>query len=173
MRVQPKTFYADLFSKGPPLKPGPAPARIAAPASQSRALVPVNDALPVGQSLPPLDPPLASGLRDLIGDVDAHNLSPRQMADLSQNLYAAGVLSFEEYSLLAFQPELHPDFAATIGALTGETAAPDRPRDFVDIWRERAGFQRRHNAGRTDIIEKTEHIAAVLSRIESPTNIVV
>lgn len=113
---------------------------------------------------------LSSGLRKLIGNVDAHNLSPREMANLSQNLYAAGVISFDEYSLLAFQPELHPDFDRTIGALTGEVAAPDQQRDFVHIWQERADFQRRHNAGRPDLIEKTEHIAAVLNRIEAPNH---
>lgn len=161
MHVQSKTFYADLFSKDPlPIKSGPAP--------ESRALVLVKNGEPDIK-----DPPPASGLRDLIGDADVRNLSPRGMTDLSQNLYAAGVISFEEHSLLAFQPELHPDYDRTIGALTGETAAPDRQRDFVDIWQKRAGFQRRHNAGRPDIIEKTEHIAAALSNIAAPTRIVV
>ena len=144
---------------------------------ESRALVPVNDTVPDNipdtVTLSASAPGRPSALRDVIGNVDAHNLSPREMTNLSQDLYAAGVISFDEYSQLAFQPELHPDYDRTIGALTGETAAPDQRRDFVHIWRERAGFQRRHNANRPDLIAQSEHIALVLGRIESPTNVVV
>ncbi len=95
------------------------------------------------------------------------------MANLSLDLYAAGAISFDDYSLLAFQPELHPDFNRTIGALTGEEANPDRPRDFVSLWDDRAAFQRRHNAGRNDLIEQSERIASVLRRIDTPTNVMV
>ena len=119
-------------------------------------------------------PPAAqkrSALMDLIGELDIHDISPRQMTHLSQTLYAAGALSFEDYSQLAFQPELHPDYERTIGALTGEHAAPDRRRDFVSLWNERADFQRRHNSGRPDLIEQSERIASVLRRIETPMNV--
>ena len=95
------------------------------------------------------------------------------MEDLSLDLYAAGAISFDDYSLLAFQPELHPDFNRTIGALTGEQADPDRPRDFVSLWDDRAAFQRRHNAGRNDLIEQSERIASMLRRIDSPTNVII
>lgn len=36
--------------------------------------------------------------------------------------------------MLANQPELHPDFNRTIGALTGRRAAPDRERDCLAEW---------------------------------------
>ena len=202
MRVQQKTFYADLFSKASPpalpaipvLKTAPSPAPVSARSSEeeaknpgsgngnalieeSRALVPLKEAAPDthADAVTPPDtgPGKPSALRDIIGNVDAHNLSPREMTNLSQDLYAAGVISFDEYSLLAFQPELHPDYDRTVGALTGVTAAPDARRDFVHIWQERASFQRRHNANRPDLIAQSEHIAEVLGRIESPTNVMV
>jgi len=93
------------------------------------------------------------------------------MANLSQDLYAAGVVSFDDYAALAFQPELHPDFGRTIGALTGERAEPDRPRDFVRLWDERAEFQRRHNAARADLVRQNERIAAALRQIDVPTDV--
>jgi hypothetical protein len=93
------------------------------------------------------------------------------MTGLGQDLYTAGAISFEDYSLLAFQPELRPDFDRTIGALTGERAAPDRPRDFVELWSERTDFERHHNPHRPDLIEQSERIALVLLQIESPTNL--
>ncbi len=197
MRIQTKTFYADLFSK-----PGPTPAPVAdikprpAPSPKITAVKPMaplapalssksrtadeeikNDsvpALPVPEAASPVEAPAAqkrSALTKLIGDADIHNMSPRQMTHLSQTLYAAGALSFEDYSQLAFQPELHPDYERTIGALTGEHAAPDRRRDFVSLWNERADFQRRHNSGRPDLIEQSERIVSVLRRIETPMNV--
>ncbi len=93
------------------------------------------------------------------------------MANLSFDLYTAGVVSFDDYAALAFQPELHPDFARTIGALTGEPADPDRPRDFVQLWEDRADFQRRHNAARADLVKQGERIASVLRQIDAPTSV--
>lgn len=231
MRVENKSFYADLFSKPAPAiaaggparaKPQPAPAPSQAPSQGPRsapsldsgaippgavkaakALKAVPDEAiqrrtpPTASATPPSPRPLVdeenmratgnlpavgnragqtrakktSPLAELIGNVDTHNLTPRRMADLSLDLYAAGAISFDDYSLLAFQPELHPDFNRTIGALTGEEADPDRPRDFVSLWDDRAAFQRRHNAGRNDLIEQSERIASMLRRIDSPTNV--
>ena len=180
-----KSFYADLFSKpgtpgrgrgrerepAAPKLPAVVPAPVAAPGKAVAVMAPeapvvagpaVNDetAKPVLQ--------VRSALYELTGDVDTHHLSPRQMSELSLNLYAAGAISFDDYSALAFQPELHPDFNRTIGALTGERAEPDRPRDFVRLWDDRADFQRRHNAARVDLVEQSVRIASVLRQIETP-----
>ena len=204
MRVENKSFYADLFSNpASAIPPGALKAAKAAKAIPDEASV--RRAPPTASATPPSPRPLAeaenlpatenlpaagnmagetraqktsptinpSPLAELIGNVDTHNLTPRRMEDLSLDLYAAGAISFDDYSLLAFQPELHPDFNRTIGALTGEQADPDRPRDFVSLWDDRAAFQRRHNAGRNDLIEQSERIASMLRRIDSPTNVIV
>lgn len=198
MRVDHRSFYADLFSKPaaaefvksepPPLARRPAPQAAepnlgeAPPVPAKPPTPPTPRALPAPKerSQPAAEPAdaaaarqAASPLRELIGDVDMHRLSPRQMANLSSDLYAAGVVSFDDYAALAFQPELHPDFARTIGALTGERAEPDRPQDFVQLWEDRAEFQRRHNAARADLVRQSERIAQVLRRIDAPTNVVV
>ncbi len=173
MRVDAKDFYADLFSK--PAAADPAVADLARRAPpRLRPSPSAIKALPAPKPEPAAatSAPARSPLRQLIGDVDLHRLSPRQMANLSQDLYAAGVVSFDDYAALAFQPELHPDFARTIGALTGERAEPDRPRDFVRLWEDRAEFQRRHNAGRADLVRQDERIARVLRQIDAPTNVV-
>ena len=176
MRVDAKDFYADLFSKPsladfvrnkpPPLKTRP----VAEPGTKLKAL-PAPKPEPSAVKTPSKSAAARSPLRQLIGDVDLHRLSPRQMANLSQDFYAAGVVSFDDYAALAFQPELHPDFGRTIGALTGERAEPDRPRDFVRLWEERAEFQRRHNAARADLVRQDERIAAVLRQIDAPTDV--
>jgi hypothetical protein len=87
------------------------------------------------------------------------------MAELSLNLFLAGVLTDEEYALLAFQPELHPDFDRTIGALTGERANPDEPRDYVAIWRDRLEFERSRSRPDHDLIGQIQRILFVLRRL--------
>ena len=89
------------------------------------------------------------------------------------DLHVAGVLPWEEYAMLAFQPELHPDYDRTVGALIGKKAQPDRPRDFVALWEERLAFERKYNAGNPKLIARTAHIVTVLRQIESPTSVVV
>ena len=112
-------------------------------------------------------------LRRLIGDIDIRHLSPRQMADASMDLYVAGVLPWEEYAMLAFQAELHPDYDRTIGALTGQAADPDRPRDFLADWEERLAFDVKYNADNPQRIERTRHIVNLFRQIDSPTNVMI
>ena len=91
--------------------------------------------------------------------------SPREMTELSLDLFLAGVLSDEEYALLAFQPELHPDFDRTIGALTGERANPDQSRDYVAIWRDRLEFECSRSRPDRDLIDRIQRILFVLRRL--------
>jgi len=114
-----------------------------------------------------------ASLTRLIGNVDIRHLSPRQMAETSLDLYVAGILPWEEYAMLAFQPELHPDYDKTIGALTGEKAAPDRPRDFLNVWEERLKFEQKYNADNPQLVDRTQRIVQVFRQIDSPTNLVV
>ena len=199
MQLDNKAFYADLFTKFD--TPTPEPGRQLVPAAPVVPVAAVNDETPPApekaaqftksakavRALPAAKEPagvggggaakavlkVRSAIYELIGDVDTHHLSPRQMSELSLDLYAIGAISFDDYSALAFQPELHPDFDRTIGALTGERADPDRPRDFVRLWDDRADFQRRYNAARTDLVEQSERIASVLRQIETPISMVV
>lgn len=131
--------------------------------------------LPPPNQAPPADAPssVTGSLNRLIGNVDIRHLSPRQMAETSLDLYVAGVLPWEEYAMLAFQPELHPDYDKTIGALTGEKAAPDQPRDFLNIWEDRLKFDEKYNAENPKLVERTRRIVQVFRQIDTPTNLMV
>lgn len=111
-------------------------------------------------------------LRRLIGDIDIRRLSPRQMAETSMDLYVAGVLPWEEYAMLAFQAELHPDYERTIGALTGQPAEPDRPRDFLHLWEERLRFEETYNAERPKLVARTRRIVNLFRRIDARTDLI-
>jgi hypothetical protein len=98
--------------------------------------------------------------------------TPREMSELSLKLYVAGLLGYEDYAMLAFQPELHPDYDTTVGALTGKKAQPDRPRDFIELWEDRLRFERTHSPENRKLIGRIQHIVHLLRRFadlsESP-----
>lgn len=91
------------------------------------------------------------------------HMSPRQMADWAYEMYMAGSLSWAEYLLAGFPPELHPDYDRTVGALTGQPAEPDRPRDMLREWQEKLAFFHRHNAPIDPQVRRTEKVVALLS----------
>jgi len=99
--------------------------------------------------------------------INVRRATPREMSALSMDLYVAGVLGYEEYAMLGFQAELHPDYARTVGALTGVKAQPDRSRDYVELWERRLDFERTHNPENAKLIERTRHVLAVLRRFET------
>ena len=88
----------------------------------------------------------AHSLREISEDYDVQSLTPRQVVELSLDLYSAGFLDSHQYWGLAFQAELMPNHDATLGALTENKAAPYHPRDFIVIWRDRLIFERTYPA---------------------------
>ena len=99
--------------------------------------------------------------------IDLRHLTPRQMAEVSQELYLSGMLQWEEYAMLAFQPELHPDFDRTIGALTGERADPDRPRDYIARWERRLRFEQKYNRHAPELVARTLRIVNLFRKMEA------
>ncbi|MDV7340148.1 hypothetical protein RYZ26_11125 [Terasakiella sp. A23] len=104
--------------------------------------------------------------------LDVRTTTPREMADLSLDLYIDGSLSYDEYSMLAFQPELHPGYEGTIGALTGDRPDPDRPRDYIAEWEDRFDFERRYPSGNEKTLKQIDRILSVLHSLERPMDFV-
>ncbi|CAA7620017.1 conserved hypothetical protein [Candidatus Terasakiella magnetica] len=76
---------------------------------------------------------------------DLRNVSPRQFADVTHELYMEGTLTWAEFQMVGFPSELDPRYDETIGALTGEKAQPDKPRDMLGQWEQRVEFEKRYN----------------------------
>lgn len=76
---------------------------------------------------------------------DLRNVSPRAFADITHELYMEGTLSWDEFQMVGFPSELNPRYDETIGALTGEKARPDQPKDMLGHWEQRVEFERRYN----------------------------
>ena len=89
-------------------------------------------------------------------------MSPRDLAAWAEAQYGEGLLSWAEYKMVGFPAELHPLYNETIGALTGEKAHPDRPRDMLAWWRGRMAFVRRNRPGDWAQMAAAEHILQLL-----------
>ena len=110
---------------------------------------------------PPLPQPAVAGAPMPESEIEVRNMSPRQMAHWAHEMYMIGWINWDEYRA-ALPAELHPDYDATIGALTGERAQPDRPRDMVREWEERLAFAHRHSAADDGEARKLHRIVALL-----------
>ncbi|MCW9036199.1 MAG: hypothetical protein OQK35_07380 [Alphaproteobacteria bacterium] len=119
-----------------------------------------------------IEPPAGGNEADKGEYYDVRNISPRDTSELSMDLYIEGVLNWEEHEMLAFQPELHPDYNATIGALTGKEAEPDKPRDIVKEWGEKLSFELRHADQSGKRAEHAQRIHTVLQLIDQPVDMV-
>jgi hypothetical protein len=110
-------------------------------------------------------------LHDISRAYDVRAISPRGMVALSAELYFAGHLDHDQYAALAFQAELMPNYDATIGALIGARAEPDRPRDYRQIWKQRLRFEEKHAADDPGPLERTRRILELLHTIDQPSSL--
>jgi len=143
-----------------------------APAGQStqtgRALVPFTNVTDLVRSGPVSEglnqtPEAHQSLTDETARLlNVRSISPSEMTEISLDLYAMGLISFDDYSALAYHPELHPEYDRTIGALTGEAAAPGRKRDFISDWEEKYRFLKRHCPENNLLVEQSKRITNLL-----------
>lgn len=126
---------------------------------------PATDRLALDVRLSPPGSTDAAG-RDGSGQpaADPRHATARAIAQLAMDLYLDGSLGFEDSAMLGFQADLNRRFAPTIGALTGEVAAPDGVRDYVALWEERLAFERRHNPDGIAVHQRMARIIAALNR---------
>lgn len=82
-------------------------------------------------NLAAVDVETALSLAGVSRKYDVRNVSPREMAAMSQELYQGGAISFQDHALLSFQPELSPEFNKIF---PGRPGKPDTPRDFIAQW---------------------------------------
>jgi len=103
-----------------------------------------------------------SAIKQLANGVNVRKISPREMSDFSLDLYAAGIISFDDYTALSEHPELNPLYDKTIGALTNEKAKPDRKRDLVRHWEEKLSFASRYKILAGANLEQAKRIVGLM-----------
>ncbi len=120
----------------------------------SRIISALRTGLPAlpDESSEPYSTPMDRGGRSAYR-IDPRNMSPRQLADWAHEMYLCRMLTWEEYCMAGFPPELHPQYNRTVGALTGKLAQPDTPRNMIRVWEERLSFMLRYyDADEIDVL---------------------
>lgn len=132
--------------KGQNIEPGlPVPGRRTETAASSSAVVNIEAPRP---------------LADAAKKFDVRNMSPRDMATMSQALYQSGTISFRDHALLSFQPELGQQFNATLPGAPGE---PDAPRDFLAQWE--AQLQIHEKLGDAEFAKNDQRVLNILGNL--------
>ena len=139
---------------------------------KGRALVPYAPPLPPERVSEQPAQTFETVLRPAAHGFDPRNTTPRAIQRESETLYLEGILSWDEHAQLSVQADMHPDYQQTIGALTGETSDPERPRDYIQIWQRRLSFERRHSGLNSEPAQQATHILSLLRRLEHPTDII-
>lgn len=96
---------------------------------------------------------------------DVRRIAARELAQLGRGLYIAGHLNDEELVLLTRQPDLHPAFDRTIGALIGERADPERPQDAIARLEARLRFLHMYPDGTAAPLDRIRRVLDVLRRV--------
>lgn len=142
--------------------------------STGRALVPYSQVTDVAKINTP-ENDVADPYHSLNGEAASllfsRHASPSELTEVSLDLYAMGLLSFEDYSALANHPEINPNYNRTIGALTGEPAAPERKRDLVVEWEEKYQFLTRNSPKNESLINQAARITNLLRALARKTNL--
>lgn len=99
----------------------------------------------------------------VMASYNLHHASPRQMVDMSTQLLESGSITFDEHSLISFQPEFNSD---QFQQIYGHPPYPDGPRDFLYEWENKLSAQRQAGSNPA-IIEKTEHIVYLLHNLNT------
>jgi hypothetical protein len=110
----------------------------------------------------PISTPFNSSMRG--SRVDPRRMSPRQLADWAHEMYLCRELSWNEYCLAGFPAELHPHYNRTVGALTGNLAQPDAPRNMIRVWEERLAFALRYNDPNEPEVLRVEKLLMLLKQ---------
>lgn len=107
--------------------------------------------------------PFGKKIRQMLLRFDVRNISPVGVYELSGYLHEWGLISNMEYLYLSFQPEMHPNFNATIGIHTGQEAEPEKRRDYVEIWAQRYTREQRSGSMKA---RKSRQILRLLQHLE-------
>lgn len=91
---------------------------------------------------------------------DVRNMSPREMATMSQTLYQSGSISFRDHALLSFQPELGAQFNAI---LPGSPGGPDASKNFLAQWE--AQLQIHEKLGDADFAKNDQRVLNILGNL--------
>ena len=93
-------------------------------------------------------------------DIDVRDATPREIIDLSSQLYEADAISYDDHLNLSFQPEVNLDSASESKPFSHEK------KDYRAIWQSKEQSVIRTGGDRSQI-EDTHRIQAILAYVDS------
>lgn len=105
-------------------------------------------------------------LSEIMRNYDVENISPKEMAKMSQELFDNGHISFKVHSFLSFQPELNPSFNSTVSKLANTTGNPDQARNFLKEWEDQLRELQKEGAS-SIIISNTKEVVNILGNLHT------
>ncbi|WP_321491860.1 hypothetical protein [uncultured Desulfobacter sp.] len=109
-------------------------------------------------------------LSDIAKKYNVENISPEEMAQMSQELYDNNYISLKTHALLSFQPELG-DFDAILAQKTGTSSSSsslsNQRRNFLQEWEDqlqtgiKAGLSQDEMAETKKVISLLENLKAL------------
>ncbi len=91
-------------------------------------------------------------------DIDVKNATPREIIDLSSQLYKAGVINYDDHINLSFQPEVNLDSTEDSKPFSHER------KDYIALWQSKQENVIRFGGNR-DQIEEIHRIQAILTYV--------
>ncbi len=112
----------------------------------------------VSSSSAKIDLETAESLSDIAKKYNIRNMSPREMSEMSQELYQGGTISFQDHALLSFQPEL--------GFNSSEaTNQADKPKDFIAHWEQQLKLHEQQ--GESSFAKNDRRMLNILSNLDA------
>lgn len=93
-------------------------------------------------------------------DIDVKSATPREIINLSSQLYTAGSISYDDHINLSFQPEVNLDTPSQSKPFSFER------KDYIALWRAKQENVIRFGGDRNQI-EETHRIHAILTYVDS------
>ena len=87
-------------------------------------------------------------VKKIMAEYDLTDMSSEDMKKMSQALFDAGIISREDCQLLAFQPELNPEYQKDLTSEDNSQSATQGRKNFIDLWHRKVLNHRQEGAKR-------------------------
>jgi hypothetical protein len=93
------------------------------------------------------------------------SISPKEVSGLAEQMLQEGMISFDNYNYLSFQPELTGNHASLIESFTGQSVGEDEPFDLLKSLEDTLAAQQAAGAG-PSAVERTDSLVNLMRNLD-------
>jgi len=98
-------------------------------------------------------------VQNLAQEYNVRQMTPKDMSQMSQQLFDSGLIEFEDHALLSFQPTMNYQTQQVL------PSDADQPRDFIEQWEAQKAMHL--SQGHQSFAQKDQKIINILKNLES------